>query len=249
MTGQRVALVTGSSRGIGRAIALTLAEAGVDIAVHYHRDEEAARDTVAGIAGLGRRAIAYRAAVEDEAQLSHLAAAVAADFGPISILVLNAGIASRGNSVADTDPLEFERVMRVHAFAPHHLCRLFLPALRSHDRSDIVIVSSIATLTNHAGTAPYSMGKAAAETLARVLSKEEMPNGVRTNIVAPGLTVTDMGARLVRHVQGADIAALDAGAPFGRVARPEDVAAVVGFLVSDAASYVNGQKINLEGFG
>ncbi|MET0364882.1 MAG: SDR family oxidoreductase [Sphingobium sp.] len=248
MTG-RAALVTGSSRGIGRAIALRLARDGADIAVHYNRDADAAQETVAAIKALGRRAVAYAASMEDRAQLAGLAEAVTADFGPVSILVLNAGIASRGHGVADTDPDEFERVMRVHAFAPHHLARLFLPALRTHARSDIVIVSSIATHQHHAGSAPSVMGKAAAEALARILSKEEMPHGVRTNIVAPGLTVTDMGARLARHTRGVAIEALDGEHPFGHVARPDDVAAVVAFLVSDDAAYVNGQRIHLEGFG
>ncbi len=246
----RVALVTGGGRGIGRAISLALADAGADVAVNYARDRDAAEEVVAAIRAKGRRAQAYQASVDDYAQDTAMVEAIVRDFGSLGIFVSNAGIASRGKSVADTDPTEFERVMRVHAFAPHYLAKLTIPHLRKQDRGDIIIISSVATLQPAARGAPYSMGKAAAEALALTLAREEREHGIRVNIVAPGLTVTEMGDRLARARFGiGSIHELDAKSPYGRVSTPEDVANVVCFLVSDAAGYVNGQKINLNAAG
>jgi NAD(P)-dependent dehydrogenase (short-subunit alcohol dehydrogenase family) len=246
----RGALVTGAGRGIGRAIALALAGAGADVAVNYRRDQEAAMATVEAIMALGRKSRAYQASVESWDEDQAMVAEVLADFGPISILVNNAGIASRGQSVADTDPAEMERVVRVHAFAPHYLCKLLVPQMRGLGRADIIMISSVATLHWGARGAPYSMGKAAMEALAFTLAKEEREHGIRTNIVAPSLTVTEMGKRLTRATRGVDdIHALDAASPFGRVSTPEDVAAAVLWLVSPANPYANGQKININGGG
>jgi NAD(P)-dependent dehydrogenase (short-subunit alcohol dehydrogenase family) len=246
----RVALVTGASRGIGRGIAIGLAEAGADVAVNYTRGEAAAAETVAAIEVLGRHAKAYQASVTDEAACAAMVAAVAADLGPISILVNNAGIASRGRSVADTAPEEVEQLFAVHAAGPHRLSRLALPQLRQHKRSDIIIISSIATWVHSPNGAPYTMAKAAGEALAYALAKEELKNGVRVNIVAPALTVSDMGEKLSRAVTGQDdIQHLAAKMPFGRVAVPADVAAAVVWFVSDANSYCSGQKLNIDGAG
>lgn len=246
----RVALVTGAGRGIGRAIALRLARDGADVAVNYRRDADAAAEVVAAIEAMGRRARAYPASVDSFDACATLVEAVAADFGAIDILVNNAGIASRGQSVADTDPAELERVVRTHALAPHYLSKLAIPWMRQRTRGDIVMISSVATLYHAANGAPYNMGKAAVEALAQTLAKEERAHGIRVNIVAPGLTVTDMGKRLAMATRGvADIHELDAGSPFGRVSTPEDVAAAVAFFVSADADYVTGQKINLHGGG
>jgi NAD(P)-dependent dehydrogenase (short-subunit alcohol dehydrogenase family) len=248
----RVALVTGASRGIGRAIAIELARAGADVAVNYRRDEDAANGTVAEIKALGRKAKAYSASVENFEDDQKMVADVLKDFGSIGILVNNAGIASRGQSVADTDPQELERVLRVHAMAPHFVSKLVIPHMRKEKRGDIVIISSIATLHHAANGGPYNMGKAAAEALALTLAKEERKYGIRTNIVAPGLTATDMGSRLAAAragKKGMDIHELDATMPFGHVCSPEEVAAAVVYLVSDANPYANGQKINIDGGG
>jgi NAD(P)-dependent dehydrogenase (short-subunit alcohol dehydrogenase family) len=246
----RVALVTGGSRGIGKAIALELARAGADVAVNYRRDEGAAAETVAEIMALGRKARAYSASVENWDEDQAMVAGVLRDFGRIDILVNNAGIASRGQSVADTDPAEMERVVRVHAFGPHYLSKLVVPHMRGLGRGDIVMISSVATLHMGPRGAPYSMGKAAMEALALTLAKEEREHGIRTNIVAPSLTVTEMGKRLTRATTGLeDIHQLDERSPFGRVSVPEDVAAAVVWLVSSANPYANGQKININGGG
>ncbi|WP_428679457.1 SDR family NAD(P)-dependent oxidoreductase [Sphingopyxis sp.] len=246
----RTALVTGASRGIGRGIALALAKAGADVAVNYTRDSEAAAETVAGIIALGRKAKAYQASVADEEASAAMVAAIETDFGPLSILINNAGVASRGKTVADTDAAEVEKLLAIHAIGPHRLSRLALPQLRQHARSDIIVISSVATLSHSANGAPYNMGKAAGEALALTLAKEEMKNGVRVNIVSPSLTVSDMGVKLARAITGEDdIHHLDAKFPFGRVSTPDDVAAAVLWFVSDANPYCSGQKLNIDGAG
>jgi 3-oxoacyl-[acyl-carrier protein] reductase len=246
----RVALVTGGGRGIGRAIALSLAEAGADVAVNYRRDAGAADEVVKEIEGLGRKAKAYQASVENFEEDQAMVEGMLRDFGSIGILVNNAGIASRGQSVADTDPAEMERVVRIHAFGPHYLSKLVIPSMRGEGRGDIVMISSVATLGMGARGGPYNMGKAAMEALALTLAKEERVHGIRTNIVAPSLTVTEMGKRLTKATTGVDdIHELDARSPFGRVSTPEDVAAAVTWLVSSANPYANGQKININGGG
>jgi NAD(P)-dependent dehydrogenase (short-subunit alcohol dehydrogenase family) len=199
---------------------------------------------------LGRRARVYQASIENWDEDVAMAADIIRDFGQIDILINNAGIASRGLAIADTDPSELERVMRVHAFAPHYLSKLVVPHMRTRGRGDIVMISSVATLRMAANGAPYNMAKAAMEALALTLAKEERQYGIRTNIVAPSLTVTDMGERLAKAAMGAKaISDLDARWPFGHVSTPDDVAAVVTFLVSSANTYVNGQKINVDGGG
>jgi NAD(P)-dependent dehydrogenase (short-subunit alcohol dehydrogenase family) len=242
-----VALVTGAGRGIGHACALALAADGFDVAVNYRRDEDAARRTVEEIEALGRRARPYRASVDSLGDDEAMVAAVLDDFGFVDTLVHAAGIASRGRSVADTDPGELEHVLAVHALGAHHLCRLVLPAMRPRPRGDIVFVSSVAARMLAANGAPYNMAKAALEALAVTLSKEERRHGIHVNVVAPGLVVTEMGRRLVRAMGVEDIASMDATAPFGRVCRPEDVAGVVRFLCSGEAGYVTGQVIAVDG--
>ena len=244
----RVALVTGGGRGIGRAISLGLAADGADVAVNYRKDRAAAEDTVAAIEALGRRASAHQASVDLVDDDRRLAAEVAAEYGAVDILVNNGGIASRGHTVADTDPAELERVMRTHALGPHHLCQAVLPSMRTQPRGDIVFISSVATLTHAANGGPYNMGKAAMEALAFTLAKEELGHGIHVNVVAPGLVDTSMGQKLMKAVAGVDdLRALDSSMPFGRVCQPDDVADVVRWFVSPAAGYVTGQRVNVDG--
>ena len=244
----RVALVTGAGRGIGRAIALALANDGADVAINFSRDEASAVSVAEEVESMGRRALVVRANVESLEAIEEMVATVEAAFGPIGILVNNAGIASRGHLVSDTAPDETARVVGVHAVAAHHLCRLALPAMRTLSRGDIVMVSSVATKLNGTRGAPYNMAKAALEALAMTLAKEEVANGIHVNIVAPGLVDTDMGRRLARATSGTeDIRELDASSPFGRVCQPEDVADVVRYLVSEGAGYVTGQRIYVDG--
>ncbi len=168
--------------------------------------------------------------------------------GPFDILVSNAGIASRGQPVVDTGPAEVERVMATHAFAAHRIAQLVVPDMRRRGRGDIVVMSSSEVVHMRANGAPYNMAKAAAEALALTLAHEEAADGIRVNVVAPGLVATDMGDRLVRAKLGrASVSDLDAEQPFGRVTRPEDAAAVVRFLVSESGGMVTGQRTVVDG--
>lgn len=245
----RVALVTGGGRGIGRAVSLALAADGADVAVSYRRDADAAAETVSQIEELGRRARAYQASIDVLEDDERLIRSVADDFGQLDVLVNNAGVASRGQSVADTDPDEVGRLLATHAVGAHHLCRLAIPLLREGPRGDIVFISSVATDRMGANGAPYNMGKAAMEALAATLAKEERDHGIHVNVVAPGLVETEMGRRLVKARGVDDIRELDETMPFGRVCRPGDVAGVVRFLVSEAAGYLTGERIRVHGGG
>lgn len=245
LSGRR-ALVTGGGRGVGAAITLALAAAGADVAISYVRDEEKAAATSAAAEALGVRCRAYRGSVAVPEDNEAVIDAVVADFGGLDLLVSNAGIASRGRTVAGTDAAELERVLRVHALGPHELCRLALPQLRRRPRSDIVFISSVAAGRFMPGGAPYAMGKAALEALAHTIAREERAAGVHVNIVAPGLVDTEMGARLVRATTGAaDIRELDAVSPFGHVCSPGEVAEAVLFLVT--AGYVHDQRVTVDG--
>ncbi|MFP8880607.1 MAG: SDR family oxidoreductase [Myxococcota bacterium] len=246
----RVALVTGGSRGIGRAISLALASDGADIAVNYRTDFDSAQATVAEIQSLGRKAASFQASVGDWDQDAAMVEGALSQFGHIDILINNAGVASRGQSVADTDPAEMEHVVRTHAFAPHYLSKLVLPSMRTQDRGDIIMISSTATRYFAGYGGPYNMGKAAMEALAYTLAKEERRSGIHVNIVAPGLVETEMGRRLVKATRGVDdLRKLDSAMPFGHVCQPEQIADTVRFLVSEAASYVTGQRIYIDGGG
>ncbi len=243
----RVAIVTGGNRGIGRGIALGLAQDGADVAINYRKDTEGAEQTVADIKAMGRQAHAYQAPVDDFEAVSQMVAAVAEDFGSIDILINNAGIASRGLAVADTEPTEFERVVRTHTFGTFYATREVIPHMRKRDRGDIIMISSAATRRFGANGAPYNVGKAGIEALARGVAKEELKNNIRVNIVAPGVVETEMGRRLVKARGVDNIRDMDDTSPFGHVCQPEDVANVVRYLVSDLNSYVTGDKLFVDG--
>lgn len=247
---RRVALVSGGGRGIGRAIALGLAEDGCDVAVNYRRDTAAATATVAEIEALGARGIAVQGSVDDAAACTAMVQATVDKLGAPSILVHSGGIASSGRSVLDTDFAEVERVMGVHAFGGFHLAKACIPYLREASRGDIVMVSSVTIDDMAANGSPYHMAKAALEALAMTLAKEVMKDGTHVNVVAPGLVSTDMGDRLMRAATRGEVTAaadLDRRAPFGHVCQPEEVADVVRFLVSDSARYVSGVRIKVDG--
>ncbi|MEZ5215978.1 MAG: SDR family oxidoreductase [Ilumatobacteraceae bacterium] len=247
----RIALVTGGGRGVGRGISELLASEGATVAVNYVRDEDSARDTVRTIEAAGGTAQLFQGSTADPEDCERLAAEVAEAFGGIDILVCNAGIASRGRSVADTDAEEVWKLVATHAMGPHQLCRHVLPSMRGRERGDIVFISSVAASSLGAYGAPYNMGKVAMEALALTLAKEELRNGIRVNIVAPGLVETDMGIRLARALTGdremQDLDKLAATSPFGRVCVPEDVARAVLFFCSSLSEYVTGQRLEVDG--
>src|SRR5690349_6542837 len=153
----RVALVTGASRGIGRGIALELASAGASVIVNYRRDEDSAQE-VAAQAGNG--AIAIQASMSEPADVDRLADEALAHFGAVDLLVANAGIASRGLPVADTDPAEVVKVMATHTFATHRLVQRLLPGMRAAGRADVIAISSSELNKMKANGAPYNMAKA-----------------------------------------------------------------------------------------
>jgi 3-oxoacyl-[acyl-carrier protein] reductase len=246
----RVALVTGGSRGIGKAIALSLAGQGANVAVNYRRDEAAALEVVEAIREMGPKAKAYSASVDDHEACQNMVEDVVREFGGLSILINNAGIASRGLTVEETDPAEYERVVKTHAFGPFYMSQLALPYMRKESRGDIIMISSVATLNMSANGAPYNVGKAAQEALAMSLAKEVNRQGIRVNIVAPGLTVTDMGNRLAKATMGVkDIHDLDERFPFGHVCTAQEVAEAVLWFCSAENQYATGQKISLGGGG
>jgi 3-oxoacyl-[acyl-carrier protein] reductase len=245
---RRVALISGGGRGIGRAVTVALAAGGFNVAVNYRRDEAAAQVTAKQAREGGATSRIYQAAVEDPDQDAAMVEAVLADFGRVDALVHCAGNASRGNTVVETDPGEVGRLFGVHANGAHHLCRLLVPQLRQQDRGDVVLISSVVATRTRPGMAPYVMAKAALEALAQTLAMEERANGIRVNVVAPGLVATDMGDRLIKETEGLSRAAdLDPVAPFGRVCRPEDIAGTVAFLLSEAGGYITGQRLAVDG--
>jgi NAD(P)-dependent dehydrogenase (short-subunit alcohol dehydrogenase family) len=150
--------------------------------------------------------------------------------------------------VAQTSIEEWNRVIHTNLFGSFHLSRATLAQMRQLDRGDIVMISSACTRWHYAYGSPYNVAKAGLEELAFTLAYEERKHGIRVNIVAPGLVATEMGDRLARAVNNVDTTAdLDDVSPFGHVCRPEEIANVVGFLVSGTGAYVSGQRIYVDG--
>ena len=246
----RVAIVTGGGRGIGRAISLGLAADGARIAVNFRKDEEAAKQTVAAIESVGGIAAVYQGSVASYDEASAVVTRVLADFGHVDILVNNAGITNRGAPVAKTPVEELERVMGTIAFGSHHMSQLVLESMREQPRGDIVMISSQSAVKADPYGGPYNMAKAAQESLAFTLAKEEARSGIRVNVVVPGLSNTDMGRRLVKAAMKIDdIHELGARFPLGRVCEPEDVADAVRFLVGAGGSNITGQRLVVDGGG
>ena len=179
-----------------------------------------------------------------------MVAAVLDDFGAIDTLVHSAGIASRGHTVADTDPAELERVIAIHALgAPSPV-----PARAAVDAQPARAATWCSCRAWRPGSwpptaRPTTWPRPRSRRLAMTLAKEERRHGIHVNVVAPGLVVTEMGRRLVRAMGVDDISTMDANAAFGRVCRPEDVAGVVRFLCSEEAGYLTGQVIAVDGGG
>lgn len=245
----RVAVVTGGGRGIGRGCSVVLARAGADVALSYRKNEDEAQKTKKEIEALGRRAVAIQADVAQEEDVKKLMQRAVQGLGKIDILICNAGIASRGNMIHDTSTEEMRRVLDTHIMGSFWCCREALDSMRAQKRAHIILLSSVATISHNERGGPYSMAKAAIEGLTKVLCKEEGPNGIRVNCIAPGLIETDMGRKLVKARDNVDIKDLHASFPFGRVGQPEDIANLAAFLCSDEGSYISGQVIYVHGGG
>ncbi|MFM1789789.1 MAG: hypothetical protein RLZZ526_116 [Actinomycetota bacterium] len=249
----KVALVTGGGRGIGRGISEALGREGATVLINYRKDKEAAEETAKAIVAAGGKASIHQASTDVPDDCRRMMEEIHAQHGGLDIAIVNGGNASRGRSIVDTDEKELWNLVETHALGPHQLCRAFIPEMRKKGGGHVVFISSVATKGMAANGAPYNMGKAAMEALALTLAKEELPNRIHVNIVAPGLVETDMGVRLARAMQGkskedmADLRAMDVVSPFGRVCQPEDIAGAVLFLLSPWSGYVTGQRIEVDG--
>lgn len=243
----RLALVTGGSRGIGRAIAIKLAARGATVAVHYGHDERAANHTVAAIRAAGGSAVAVNAELGIDHDVDTLFANLASALAGIDramcldIVVNNAAIVGWAG-IDDLTPAEYERIMAVNVRAPLFLTQRALPVMADHGR--LIAISSLVTRTAPREIA-YVMSKGALDAMVRTLAPEVGRRGITVNAVAPGLTDTELMSSVINQ-PGVRQRAGEATA-LGRVGRPEDVAEVVGLLASPRASWVTGQVIDTSG--
>lgn len=239
----KVALVTGGSRGIGRATALALARSGAAVVVSYAHDEQAATATVKAIRGDGGTAIASRADIADPSAIAHLFDEVHATFGRLDIFVGNAGLGVFA-PLAETSVTDFDRLFSVNArgtfFCLQHA------AERVADGGRIVCVSTIGTALNPPGSAAYAGSKAAVEQFCRVLAKEIAPRGITVNVVSPGFTDTAMLVETGCTAPEVAGAILDM-TPLARLGQPEDVARAICFLAGPGGSWVNRQNLAADG--
>ena len=239
---RRVALVTGASRGIGRAVACGLAADGFDLALVYAGNADAAADAVAACEAAGATARAYRCDVSNADEVKATADAVLADFGSVWALVNNAGI-TRDTLLARMKDEDFARVLEVNLTGAFNMMRALTRPLMRQRGGRIVSMSSVVGLMGNAGQANYAASKAGLIGLTKSAARELAPRGVTVNAVAPGFVRTDMTAALPEQV----VERYEGQIPLGRLADPEEVAGVVRFLVSDAAAYVTGEVIRVDG--
>lgn len=239
----KTALVTGGSRGIGRAIAERLGRAGARVAVHYNRNDVAAKETVAAIEAAGGAAFAIRAELGIPGDAETLWADFDTRADGVDILVNNAAIGTRA-SIAETSSELFDEIFAVNVKAPFSVTRLGLDRIRDGGR-----IVNISTGLTHGSAMPdllaYSMTKGAVDVFTATLAKEVGARGITVNAVAPGVIDTDMNAEWLRN--DAAQAEVAASSPLERVGQPADIADVVAFLASDDSRWVTGQWIDATG--
>lgn len=242
MTAGRVALVTGASRGIGRATCVALAAAGHRVAFCYGSDDEGAADTATAVQGVGGVALAIRATIGDSRQVSDAFDRIEAELGPVEILVNNAGI-TRDGLLARMSDEQWDEVIRVNLTGAFQTIRRATPRMMRARFGRIVNVSSVGGHLGGAGQANYSAAKAGLLGLSRSVAREYASRGITCNVVAPGPIVTSMTEGLgeqwmtdtAQHV------------PVGRFGTPEECAAAIAFLCTDEAGYITGALLPVDG--
>ena len=239
---RRSALVTGASRGIGRAVAAVLAREGWAVCVNYLERRDAAESLVRELRSQGRAAMAFQADIADRESADACVRAASEELGPVELLVNNAGI-SRQGLFQNLDDAAWDRLLAVNLTGPRNAVLAVLPHMLSEKRGCVVNISSMWGLRGASCEAAYAATKAGVIGLTRSLALELAPSGIRVNCVAPGCVETDM----VR-VLGEDTRRMLAEeTPLGRLGRPEDVAEAVAFLASEKAAFITGQVLAADG--
>lgn len=236
----KTALVTGASRGIGRAIALRLAEDGANVAVIYAGSADKAEAVVDEITALGVNAKAYRCNVADSAAVNETVKAVTNDLGKIDILVNNAGITRDGLMLRMKDE-DFDAVLDTNLKGAFNMVRACYSGFIRKKSGRIINISSVSGIMGNAGQANYSASKAGVIGLTKSVARELASRGITCNAVAPGFIQTDMTENL------GDNNPLLNSIPLGRMGKPEDIAAAVAFLASDSAAYITGEVLKVDG--
>ena len=236
----KTALVTGASRGIGRAIALRLAEDGANVAVIYAGSADKAKAVVNEITALGVNAKAYRCNVADSAAVNETVKAVTNDLGKIDILVNNAGITRDGLMLRMKDE-DFDAVLDTNLKGAFNMIRACYSGFIRKKSGRIINISSVSGIMGNAGQANYSASKAGVIGLTKSVARELASRGITCNAVAPGFIQTDMTENL------GDNNPLLNSIPLGRMGKPEDIAEAVAFLASDSAAYITGEVLKVDG--
>jgi 3-oxoacyl-[acyl-carrier protein] reductase len=238
----KVALVTGASRGIGRATALALAQAGADVAVNCHRSPEAAEEVCALIRQMGVRAEFYKADIAQEEDAHAMTEKILSQMGPVSVLINNAGI-TRDKSFVKMTKNMWDEVLGVNLNGPFNVTHALLPSMCDAGWGRIINIASIVGQTGNFGQANYAVTKGGLIAFTMTLAREVARKAITVNAVAPGYIETDM----TKDVPAAVIEQVKSMTPVGRLGKPEEVAAAVTFLASPAASYITGQVLAVNG--
>ena len=238
----KTAVVTGGSRGLGRAVCLELAAGGANVVLCYAGNEAAANETVAACETLGARAVAVRCDVADSAQVKALMDEALKDFGRIDILVNNAGI-TRDGLLMMMKETDFDAVINTNLKGAFLCMKAVARQMIKQRYGRIVNLSSVVGLRGNAGQVNYAASKAGVIGMTKSLAKELASRGVTVNAVAPGFMETDMTAAMPEAARTATLAAI----PMGRMGAAEDVAKAVAFLASEEAGYITGQVVAVDG--